>query len=986
MTGSRKFRTMQSLLIDHHGIDRESLMIKRRVARKFQLLFLLSLSPLPCFAAIVLKGDSEAIAGQSFSFPIQAHISSPEGNLFYVGAQIGVTSNEYAVAASQRDNSALTPLAPQLVTLNNVTEQQNPLFNSSVRYMGLLSAMGGSPFMPARIEHPLIVLDSSPETLYVIDTGLKQKMVESISSLNDSAGTGTATIVGLGNMLDQIAVAAVYPHEDANFGGVGSGLAFVGLQTVTVTENNKQINTRVLNQIDALSGTMTSTARALPLFTGTAQVAINSSLADISNVISSHWDEKLNRLYLGLQITAGAGTIDGGRAVVMVIPFPKNVFRLMPIAPNSVFTPGAQNEIVGALDANALVSANIIRSMSTSTNFNYLIVQGGNGSPSATKRTVSALPLVNRPQIPTVDPKVLGINLFHGTIANVESANVVQGTFTQPALTPEQMTHVADDAAMVGGGALVVGDITDMFVRGDTVFVTVFTADAGQLPGIYSSQALFNQAGVIATWTPWQKVGGSNDPVYGATFDTIGDFTTMVGDGSTLASIKAVKRTIWGMGDGDGLLGGPAGFPGQGLISVLGMQLPQSQAGIQGLFDFSSKAPGLGNKISLEIVTGLNKIILAQMGRVNSFDVTIATTGDFATDQLNFDNGVISQTLPGTGLPLVVTISGGALNDVGPIVSAEIGASTSNNAWIFAGGVSGLAVLANPDGSGWNSTTGLGPNFAGLASGMAFRKIGNYSFVRKLVTDGGFLYVMTDKKVDRINLSASNFATGDLSVVTLATNAQTLGLGSRDSFTDVIVSGKFALLATSQGLLRVGNGADISTAQSQDAVEWTSVVLPESVGPVMQLFAVTKTGLPQDFANNDISNVYVLNAYIGKNLGQVARFVVNNVSATPIDDSTIQLIENSIVNIPSPIINFNSFRDVIATDGALFLSGLSRDLKRPPFVNNLFDFKGRWHNNGGNSSTLPLDLGSSSHITQILRSAASGSWLVAGDFGLQVNE
>ncbi|MDR3549915.1 MAG: hypothetical protein P4L31_00745 [Candidatus Babeliales bacterium] len=966
-------------------------MIKRRVARKFQLLFLLSLSPLPCFAAIVLTGDSGATAGQSFSFPVQTHISSPEGNYFYVGAQVGATSNEFAVAMSNGKNSELFPQAPKVTTFNNVVDQQNPLYNGAVQYFGLLSAFGGSPVAPTRIEHPLVVLNGSPQTLYVIDNAFRDNRVESISSLNDSAGTGTATIVGLGNMLDQIAVAAVYPNADANFGGVGSGLAFVGLKTVTVTENDKQINTRTFNQIDALSGTMTSTARALPLYTGSRELMITGNLAGISNVISSHWDEKLGRLFLGLQVTAGAGAADGGRAVVIVAPVQNQGFTLIPIAPDSVFTSGAQNEIIGALDPSALVSANIVRTMSTTTNFNYLIVQGGNGSPSATKRIVSALPLVNKPQVPSTNPnakpnEVMG-NRFHGTIANDLSADLINGTFEQPALIPSQMTHATDDAAMVGGGALVAGDITDMFVRGDAVFVTVFTSDSCQLPGIYSSQALFDETGVIATWTPWQRVGGSTDPVYGATLDSIGDFTTMVGDGVNLSSIKALKRTVWGMGDGDNLLGGPAGLPVQGLISVLGMQLPQSQAGIQGLFDFPSNALGLGNKISLEIVTGLNKIILAQMGRVNNFNVTIPTTGDFATDQLVFDSGVITQTLPGAGLPLVVTISGGALNSVGPIVSAEIGVSTSSNAWICVGGVHGLAVLTNPNGTGWNSVTGLGPNFAGLVSGMLFKTVGNYSFVRKLVADSGFLYVMTDKKLDRIDLSASNFATGNLSVVTLATNASALGLGSRDSFTDLLVSGKFALLANSQGLLRVGNDRNISTASSQDAVMWTQVVLPESVGPVVQLLAVTKAGLPQSFANNDISNLYVLNAYIGKNLGQVARYVVNDVSASDVSDTTIQWIPNYYsAGIPAPIINFNSFKDVIATDGASFLNGVSRDLLRPPFVNILFGLKRSQRSIISDNSNVPLVFGSSSHITQILRSAASGSWLVAGDFGLQVNE
>ena len=38
------------------------------------------------------------------------------------------------------------------------------------------------------------------------------------------------------------------------------------------------------------------------------------------------------------------------------------------------------------------------------------------------------------------------------------------------------------------------------------------------------------------------------------------------------------------------------------------------------------------------------------------------------------------------------------------------------------------------------------------------------------------------------------------------------------------------------------------------------------------------------------------------------------------------------------------------------------------------------------ATPLPLDIVNSSMVTAMVRSSASGAWLVAGDFGLRVNE
>lgn len=950
-------------------------MLNRLVVRKCKLLFLISLLPLSASAAVVLQGDADVTTGQTFTFPVSAHVSSPDGYYLYMGAS-GGTANAFAVNRNSNNSNKIIPMVPQKIKLNDVADQINPLYNGAVQYLGLLASFSGPSFNPVRQENPIVVLSTALTALYIIDTYFfGQLQVESVTSINDAAGNPDATIVGVGNVAGSFAVAAV---TNGTFGDVTSGLAFLALQSIQTKEGETQKLVRTLVQIDAPTGGTTAPIRSLPLNVNSSALMITDPLASITDNVVMHWDERLNRLYVGLSVTAGGNATDGGFGVAIISPAPNNAWTIVPIAPATVLGNTPPNEIIGGIGAGTQVTINNIKTMGTSTNFSYLIVQGGNGAPdSATNQTVFALPLVNSPTNPAIN----------GTIADkTQTPNLLQGTFSQPAITQPQMTIATDDAAIVGGGSLAAGPIEDMFVRGDAVFVTVLNAIAPQLPGVFYSQAIFDNTGKVSTWSQWQRADGSVDSVIGATLDNLGDFTTMTGAG------QIVKRTQWGTNDGDGLLGGPSAQPGQGLISVIGAQLPQAQAGVQGLFDFPASTPGLINS-SLLVATGLNTVVLAETGQVIAGVIT-PDTGDFLTDMVTFNNGEITQTLPGTGAPKVVTISGGALNNIGPIVSAEI-AVGGTNGYLFVGGIGGLAVLANTNSIGWNATTGVGPNFAGLTAATApslltFQTVGNYSFVRKLVADGTRLYVMTDTQLDAIDLA--DFVVGAPTITSLATISSALGVGPGDTFIDVAVSGKFALLATSKGLMRVGNGSDISAATNQTDVGWTSVTLPESVGPVTQILPVTITGRAQDFADaagthTYSSNVCVLNAYVGYDLGQVARFTCKDISASVVDDTTLQLIPNYfVVNIPAPIINYNGFRDVLATDGASFLSGLSRKLQQDPFVQILFGLKRGVRNIFSSNTNVPLTLNSASRITNILRDSASGSWLVGGDFGLQVNE
>lgn len=938
----------------------------------------------PAQGTKTLKGDAHAAPGSTFSFPIKGHISSPEGNNYYVAAHPSLGSPlDCAVSRIYLDGDQFCPLTPELVTLNNADGVKDPLYNQHIAYLGLLSALEVRSTNKARLEHPIVVLANDLTSVYVIDTFYKKNggAVESAIGITDANGAVTSGIVGLGNMSNVYAIAATKANAGGNFGAVGSGLAVIQLETKNVADDKSSATKRVFSQVGNF-----------PLDVTSSKVKIQNNLAAMSNNVCMQWDESLGLLYVGLQITAGDAAGDGGLAVAILGEAPGLQFNRPLIAPSTVFTPGAQNEIIGAIDANAQVSINQIKTMLTSTKFNYLIVQGANGSPSATKNIVFALPLVNLPSDTAI----------HGMIADkTQVPNLIEGGFTLPATTPDQMTTIADPAAQVGAGALPAGAITDMFVRGDSVFVTVFQPEVNQLPGMFYSQALFNVNGTIRGWTSWARVAGTIDQntgnidqVYAATFDSMGDFTMITGTG--VDALFTVKRTVWGTDDNDGLLGGTVANSGVGLIQMMSALFPENQAGVQGIVDLPPATPGLAN-VSLLIATGLKTVSLIETGVVSG-GVLNFNHGDFFTNNVSFKNGTITQNLPLATPTRVVTISGGVLDAIGPVTCAEIAAATSggnDNAWVAVGGVGGLAILTQSNGDGWSAAAGLGPNFTGLVNGMKFVKVQrDYSFVRKLLCDGDFLYVLTDKQLDFIDLSNSNFGNGTLVAHTLANLQSIMGLKENDTFIDFIVSGKFALLATSKGLFRVGNDKNIAQALNPDGPNWTKVPLPQSVGPATQLFPITSSGRSQDFALGNGSNVYVLNAYVGSNAAQLARYTVQGVGSHDlVSESTIDQILNSYPALPAkskpiqaPLVFYPGFRDIFATDGAAFFNGRSKNLNSEPFINMVVGMtRGRAINNHGTYQT-PLSISSASHISQMIRSTASGNWLVAGDFGLRVNE
>lgn len=1008
-------------------------------------------------AAVILKGDADAPAGQSFSFPVLHDVQNNLGTNFYVSADPSVAPNqakEYAISATQRGSDAFKAFAPQMVNLNGIPMSENPLYDKGIAFLSLLQGeLVTSGGFGTRGEHVIATSQNDLQTIYLLvdfkkesgkqsdetqtvdtepsseNSSESSEVVEEPTSVHrlymrsafngdkyshnipDANGLVTGGIVGLLGT-EANTLACVKPNL-GNFGDPGTGIAEVVLGTLG--------QSAVFSVVDAASGLMKQVNKAIPLDRSSDFLKIGNDLISIDEIVDMHWDFHLHRVYIALRVQGNSGANDGARAIVVARfaesdpataqPAPqesssdsssssssdqtsepqneqkkdepqkthRNKVELAAIAPTAAFDM-VPNKIVGGIGPDIQISIQKVRTMLTSTGTYYLIVLGGNGSVQDTARHVYALPLVNGS-----DDKSL-----NGTIASRDSVpmNVYgsNGTLfsgarkrTEAATTPDQMPVNTGFAVQVGAGEVPFGDVSDVYVSRDAVFVTVLDAAGNQQPGTFSSQALFDEQGNICAWTAWQRAGGHVNQVLGGTTDPgTGDIYSMI---EVNGEVNTVTRSDWSAGASDGLAVLNAAFQ---------ETLPQATSGVRGLFDFPVTTPGL-HDISLLVGVGHVAVVLGQTGQVE-LGALVPVTGEQFRNQQKFQDGTISTTLPvAAGDPTIVSISGGDLALISPIIAAEIAASATQG-WLVCGGCRGVSILSDDRGNGWDLATGLGPNFAGLNAGMSFKRVGNYRFVRKLICDEQFLYVLTDTKLDRINLNEGHIGRNVIAPVTLATTDHVPGIGSNGTFLDCIISGKFALIATSGGMVRIGNARDITAIADEQDANWTVVPVPESDGCVYKLIPFSISGRAQDLARNQGGELYALGAYRGKERAQVNRFVVHGLNEDDdVNDSTIlPLPDLFIKDRLSYLVNFGDLRTVFATNGSVFFHarshehGVNARVDTLPIVQSPPQSGFRFQ--GPRSLVVNTGISGDSFIGAILRDSASGSWIISGDFGLRINE
>lgn len=431
-------------------------------------------------ATIIARGNATGI--QTFTAKITAKAFDRVNHQLYVGLALpSATGVDFAVSYFDAANGATIP---QAVPFN--ASRQTPFEFTKVAFLTLVTEEGQrGPDIAVVPGTQTTIPDYTGKRVHVIT--FNGTLLPLMSDLVDASGINvTNGVVALAASNLNI-FAAVRP-SGGNFGTGNSGIAVVSY----------------INNFSAIvqSGVAQLNNQTAELRIGTTNPTITQ------NQVALHWNDRLQRLYIGLDLTSGTTMGDGVRAIIAARVV-DNVLMFDNIAPDSAFQAGINNIVGGINNGTALrVGIKHIRSMHTSTGPNYLIVNGGVGAPG---NTIYALPLVN-----VNDPN----DPAQGTIA-AKNTGFNPGTkqFTQPATMNNQMPFIdtmtpanSDFFAVVGRGPLPIEStqaISDIVVAGDTVYVSLNTQNTPQDldndTGIWYSQALFDQSGIITDWTPWSK-------------------------------------------------------------------------------------------------------------------------------------------------------------------------------------------------------------------------------------------------------------------------------------------------------------------------------------------------------------------------------------------------------------------------------------------------------------------------------------------------
>lgn len=228
----------------------------------------------------------------------------------------------------------------------------------------------------------------------------------------------------------------------------------------------------------------------------------------VSNVATLAWSSNLSRLYIGLQ---GAAQ-DGGGAntaflalVIMDTSAIPNITPLLNHSTQSEFLDGlttATSNIVGITPGATAFPTSLaivkLDVMYTTTQHNYVIVNGGIGTAITASNKIFAIPLVDSD------------GDYPGSLAHVTNLDTGTTNFKKNATVKTALLREDKMPAIVGAGPLPVtavdGVVTQMTVVGDTVYCSTNAAAGNDdQAGLYYSQALFNIDGSINRWTNWAK-------------------------------------------------------------------------------------------------------------------------------------------------------------------------------------------------------------------------------------------------------------------------------------------------------------------------------------------------------------------------------------------------------------------------------------------------------------------------------------------------
>src|SRR4030095_15811139 len=309
----------------------------------------------------LIRGDKDALAGETFSFSVNKNVISSIGN-FYEGSLTNITNNqEFALSRLMRGAIAFMPLAPETANVSNNPNSANPLFGAGIIALGLFEVEDG--FSTRDI--PLVVTENEQAKIYMLETSTTPEAITIVPSL-DIRDAQSNVSNGIIDMVTNVTshIFAVAKPNGGQFGDIFSGIALLIRGTMD--------GSRVFGEVNASTGSVLN-PQALRLDPTSPALTIQSSTLQniVPNTVSLHWDNALQLLFIGLQVTANNSPGDGARAVAVCSFTGTGGIQLQAIAPDSAFDNGNTSTIIGARGAGQQISIHTINTIYTSTALNY---------------------------------------------------------------------------------------------------------------------------------------------------------------------------------------------------------------------------------------------------------------------------------------------------------------------------------------------------------------------------------------------------------------------------------------------------------------------------------------------------------------------------------------------------------------------------------------------------------------------------------------
>jgi len=905
-----------------------------------------------------------------------------------------------------------SPLAKEKPRVNGVEvdASNKGLFDKKIHGLALAGPQGMFP----------VVACDGENNLYLLNDTAGEFLSKNDKEIYDAGGASIKVppfaLAATGDILPYIFAAVAQGDKwesDATTPNDNRGIAILQRvkETFKVTEDGKEVDREKfpLKQRDPANVTSDGTqAYKLSLDSGDNMVAFaeNSAFLNTDAGVTLHWDNVLGRLYIGLtnvgrkpKSPASSGFENGGVISLLVARIEGSEFKIDPViaTPNKDKLKGAvatPSHIVGFyLDADSQdFQASIfnVRTMHTSTGKDYVIVNGGTGintlhaDNAALRSWIFALPVM--PAQDASGTALQNAGKLAKLSADKKTFELLDGNSDDPPTVDRSKKSLAfDPKATIGSRfsvdqqKLVAGadprflaaktdvNIEAMEVIGDTVYVSVAadraSGTSAKEAGIFYSTALFDEHGNISSWTPWQRVAGTQEKVNAFGINqSNGSFMFLKKEGANPTDPgKIVYATEWGTSAG--VVGAPAGIvnTSRKLSDVLDAIF--KERGISRIINFDERTPGFKTgEFSMMVAVGPDKVALIETGKkgTGSANDPLARTQTFA------DTGA------GQNVFVFDATQDDDLKAIAPLTGAMVVADskTKDKGYLFVSGVNGVARLEHKtSGAGWNSQTdGDTKGLAGLDDTTFPKKDGTFVF-KKINLPDGTLVTDVVSSLDSKKLGVLGFEklfrTKDDVAQAPDALANAFGYAS-----DMVMAGDRAILATSKGLYTT----NFTTLKGPFVgIEGTPV----------RLHYVSQT----KGVNSPTGNLYVLAIDQEKDTGRIYRFAVD-ASKTGITEQ-LKIIKPAGSTEDYPAYrDLKTLRGSFVTDGTFMFDILHRTAENDKLM------RISTQNNSDPSDLTSIFNGVSTsdgsnmwdRISTPVRDTASGAWVVPGQWGVRVNE